>query len=476
MYITTGVGICAPFALTGPDEMRADAMVVWEDFSSVHGTTFPPAARIQSSDGGSSVSVSSGGRMFIHGAGGLSLPGILLASEGTAFTVSLDGDDVQGVGFTVAHQKATSAPFTVNYLAAGGTSLGSVTVPGTDEQGNPAFLGFLDPDARIAGFVVESRPDHPVVITNLTLQRKVLTETNPERLPVAGKRLLELDPNETYLHEGLTFTGQKSGGSMEAVVDHPNAFDLLALFPTLRPGDVLRFERRSLSLSDLNINHTIAAFSASQTLLAGDKLVRLPSVVPAGTPVATPPRRVKGLSIPTDIAGDFIVPSSTFITLPAKARYLFTSLQEPEVGGGLQRIEVSHIPREPFLDWVRSFGLVGPLAEPDSDLDGDGLSLLEEFAYAKSPVAADADAQEFGFGPFLAETEPFLRFNIGVRRDVPLRYLPEYSNDLKTWTTLPQSSMSTIVIEGGRAIYSSVDPAGGGSRFARIRIERIPSP
>lgn len=467
--------MAAPFALTSLDEIRTDATVTWADFSTTHGTAVPASTGFTPSDGGSPVTVSSAGGLFIHSQGGLSTPGVLLGNNSQPMSISLGGDTVQGISFIVEHLSIVQAEYSVSFFAENGDSLGTIVTPSPGDRGNPAFIGFVDPDARIASFTVDSTPSNRVAITNLTLQRRPPAPAL-DSLPVASSVTLEISPNETYLHQGLSFFSRRSTETTTAVADNDNTFDLLALFPTLRPGDVIRFQRSGIIRTEDGINNLAAALSSSETLLAGDEFTRIPSVIPVGSPIITPSISNRGIPTPTDIAGDFIVPDSAFITLPGGARYLFTSLQQPSGRTAAPNLRLSHIPRRPFLEWIASLGLVGPLADPSGDLDGDGLSLLEEFAFAKDPTFSDAGAQDFSFTPFIAAASPRLRLNIGVRRDAPLRYLPEYSEDLVIWETQPETSLSTLTTAGGRAILTTSDPIGGPRRFGRIRIELIPPP
>lgn len=476
LILSSGSAFSAPFGLTGPDEIRADATVTWADFSTTHGTAVNSTVGFTPSDGGAQVTTA-GGSLFIHSAGGLFTPGVLLGNSDDLFVVSFGGETIQGVGFTIEHQLSVQAEYTVRYFAPNGELLGSIVTPSPGTQGNPAFMGFIDPDARIGSFTVEATPSNHIVISNLLIQRKPEPVTDFSTLPVASTQTLEISPEETYLHQGVSFFSRKSPETTTAVLDNDNAFDLLALFPSLRPGDIIRFQRQGINYDGGKTNHTAAVFSSSETLLAGDEISRLVSVIPAGQPIITHPVSTGDIKIPTDIGGDFVVPDSTFVTIPNGARYLFTTLQEPGGDTLAPDIKLSHIPRQPFLDWVAAKGLAGSLADPQSDLDGDGLTLLEEFAYSKDPTVRDSSRPaDFAFEPFLATSSPRLSFNIGVRRDAPIRYRPEYSSDLVNWETLPESNLSTITSSGTRVILNSTDPTGGPRRFSRIRMDYIPSP
>lgn len=465
----------APFALTGPDEIRSDDLLTWQNFSTTDGDPVPSSTVFATNSSTRTATLSGGGNFTIANTPDLSTPGIHLQNSISAFTVSISGTPLQGIAFSLEHRQTTQASHTIRFFSESGTHLGTMDVSTESAARNSVFIGFIDPEARIRSFTIDSTPTNQIAISDLILQEKPAS-IPLESLPVASSVTLELDPAETYLHQGLSFFSRKSDETTTAVADNDNTFDLLALFPSLRTGDVIRFQRLGLSYDGNVINHTAAAFSPEQTLLAGDEIIRLRSVVPAGSPVITRPVKTGNVDIPTDIGGDFIVPSSAFITVPAGARYLFTTLQKPGGSAVMPNIRLSHIPRQPFLDWIASHGLVGPLADPDSDLDGDGLTLIEEFAYSKDPTISDTGAADFAFTPFLAETSPRLRFNIGVRRDAPLLYQPEYSSDLVNWTTLPESSLSSIATTADRAILTSSDPIGGPKRFARLRIQYIPAP
>jgi hypothetical protein len=46
-----------------------------------------------------------------------------------------------------------------------------------------------------------------------------------------------------------------------------------------------------------------------------------------------------------------------------------------------------------YLDWAEAQGLIGPIAEPDADLDGDGITNLMAYAFDLAPVE-DPEAWE----------------------------------------------------------------------------------
>jgi hypothetical protein len=122
----------------------------------------------------------------------------------------------------------------------------------------------------------------------------------------------------------------------------------------------------------------------------------------------------------------------------------------------------------------------GANAELDSDLDGDGLSLIQEFVFNKDPSVPDGTDASFAFKPKLNPlAEPgSLSLIFGARADAPVRYWAEFSSDLVTWDRLPEPIDQPFINDnvGTRALFLINDPVGGPKRFGKIVIEPIPRP
>ncbi|RYD35447.1 MAG: hypothetical protein EOP85_19025 [Verrucomicrobiaceae bacterium] len=176
-----------------------------------------------------------------------------------------------------------------------------------------------------------------------------------------------------------------------------------------------------------------------------------------------------------------MIGDSTFIKVPADAAYIFFSLAKPGPESAPLTVKLSHVPRAQFAEWVASFGLHGSLADPNSDFDGDGLTLLEEFAFLKNPTEPDGSTpSDFAFKPnaTVEDGDPRkLTLFFGARLDGPLRYRAEFSSDLRSW----QDSVDSPGIipfypdesDSSRSIFRVSDPNPGANRFGRIRVEHI---
>lgn len=166
---------------------------------------------------------------------------------------------------------------------------------------------------------------------------------------------------------------------------------------------------------------------------------------------------------------------------PAGARYIFLSRERPEAGLAPVAVRMGHIPRLVFEAWVEARGLVGSLADPNGDADGDGLRLIEEFVYSKDPMRADSQGRnDFSFAPFADQSSGRQRRLVmlfGARRDGPISMQAQVSSNLTDWTTLPESAVQPLLGDGtsdGRAVFGFTDPVGGPRRFGRLKLEYIP--
>ena len=183
------------------------------------------------------------------------------------------------------------------------------------------------------------------------------------------------------------------------------------------------------------------------------------------------------MSTPTNIPQDFLVADRTFIEVPQSARYVMFTRVTPLASATPVSVTVSHIPRETFNAWVTALGLVGSLAHPQSDLDGDGLTLLEEFAFQKNPTQQDANARaDYSFAPIVdaSGTPGYLRLLFGARTDGPIRFSAEVSSDLSLWQRLPDSAIQPLLSSDGSALFRVFDPTSGPRRFGRLIVEYLP--
>ena len=208
----------------------------------------------------------------------------------------------------------------------------------------------------------------------------------------------------------------------------------------------------------------------------------MPGAIAAGSDFQTQAVRSElGILTPSNLQEDFLIGGSTFVTVPAGVRYLFLSRERPGTRVTPVSVRISHIPRQVFEAWIQERGLVGSLADPDGDFDGDGLTLVEEFAFSKDPMNADSGSRDdFSFAPFAdvgSGKDGRLLMLFGARRDGPVAYRAQVSSDLEIWTTLPDTAVSPLLEDGtadGRAVLGFTDPDGGPARFGRVRLTFIP--
>ena len=125
--------------------------------------------------------------------------------------------------------------------------------------------------------------------------------------------------------------------------------------------------------------------------------------------------------------------------------------------------------------------VVGPNAELTSDLDGDGLTLLEEFAFRKDPTSEDKSAQaNYSFSPITSPYEASGPYTLafGARRDAPLLFRGQFSSDLHHWT--PGRTVTPFLTDDSDDansvfLISDPEPNPGPNRFGRISIEYLQS-
>ena len=130
-----------------------------------------------------------------------------------------------------------------------------------------------------------------------------------------------------------------------------------------------------------------------------------------------------------------IAPSSANIGLgnqPAAAgdRPLIGHLDEVRIyEGALTASEINRVMGRPIDDWAFTFGLPAGLPAT-TDLDGDGLPFLLEYAFELDPTASSVDPTTFDGDNFVFPANR-----------AELLYIPSYSTDLQEWSpTFPQDA------------------------------------
>ncbi|MDQ8195817.1 hypothetical protein QEH59_15395 [Coraliomargarita sp. SDUM461004] len=481
-----GLGSCltlpaVPFAVEVEGNLRLDFSASWTEFSSIDGTAVPDGTQILSSDGSTSMEVQ-GDALSIVNRAGFSLSGVLLENSGTGSVFLYPPVDVQGFGVYIEATESIAVEYTATAYTAGGSFIASITVPSPGTGGEAAYLGLIDPTGAIGILELSSTNSNRFVVAAPQFQVKRVAESDPSNLPVASTETVTVSPAQSYLHEGLI--GRKAtAATTSAVTDFENIVDLQTLFPSIRVGDYLRLERIGVSFTNRRLNQLLGVFTETEEIEAGAEFDRLPTAIDAGTNFYTDKISGDGaFSTPTNIPEDFIIGASTYLAAPLNTRYLMFSFSEPTVDAPNYSVRMSHIPRQPFIDWAVEFGLHGANLELDSDLDGDGLTLIEEFAFFRDPTIGDSEAGISGTGsgvlPFLAR-EPlpdFLTVLFEARSDAPLRYRVQTSENLINWDTLPEGDIGVLEVETqeGQAVFFLRTAAGGSRLFARVITEYVP--
>lgn len=478
--VGAGWAVCslgAPFGIQSSGNLRADVTGVWAQFSTVHGTAVPDFGAIPTADQSTSVLVLGLGQgVTVWNQPGLDMPGVLglKSTPGALYFYPLQ--DSQGFGVTIEKLTAGPTTHTLDVFTGVGTYIGSTSVTVADGS-VPTFIGFIDPDARIGIVVVNGASTSAFAVGNPSFQKRYVPITDPLYLPVAGSESVVVTPLKTYLHQGYA-NPRADAATLDGTTDNENVHDVKAWFPGLRTGDVLSFERSGSPYEGGGSpNHLLALLSSTEELLGGEEFRRVPGALNAGRDYPTPTASSGGVSTPTNIPQDFLVADRTFIEVPQSARYVMFTRVTPQASATPVSVTVSHIPRETFNAWVTALGLVGALANPQSDLDGDGLTLLEEFAFQKNPTQQDADARaDYSFSPIVdaSGTPGYLRLLFGARTDGPIRYGAEVSSDLSLWQRLPDSAIQPLLSRDGRALFSVFDPTSGPRRFGRLILEYLP--
>jgi hypothetical protein len=378
---------------------------------------------------------------------------------------------------------AGPSTFRLNFYRSNGSFLFSSS-EFTTEPGQPLWIGLLDPDARIGIVGISESGGEGFLVSRPSFQFPTPPPPALADLTPSANFEMEISQSATYLHEGHVPIGT-SAATDQASVTNDNAIDLRGIFPNLRAGDVLRLQRLGAGLdANGNLNRLMGVLSATDVILGGTAFNRVPGAIPAGESYYTAPVRTKYGSIrtPTNIAADFVIGFTTHVTLNERARYLFLSRETPGASGPPVRLRISHLPRNQILDWIASFGLVGPNADLSSDLDGDGLTLLEEFIVRKNPTLPDAeDAEDYSF---TAKRDPLanpgeLSIIFGGRADGPFRIRSEFSSDLVTWEPGGEPS-AALATEGPERLsvfrVNDPNPNPGFERFVRLKLEYLSRP
>ena len=473
-----------PLGVLDSASIRPDGKLAWSAFSSINGFPVPEGTTLATTNPGVTFTASATESFLsIFNSPYFYTPGILLRSLGPGKVTLTASRNLQAFGIVVEHPNAVLPTYELEFFDQAGVSLGIVSASPPGGNGDPQFIGLVDPAARIRSIRISAAPEN----NTLALGEPVFTVPagtgdNLALLPVDSQVQVTVDAHATYLHRGLRPPLPVPPTADATAVAQPghnvNAFDLQAKFPTIAAGDIRRCERQGIALKDGFINNLAGVFTRTPEIGDGRELQRLPTAIAAGTPVYTPfiGGSFGSIETPTNISEDFQIGVSTFTSLPAGGRYLMLSFTSPGASGPVGLL-ISHIRRQPFLDWVASLGLHGSLADPAGDLDGDGLSLLEEFAFRKDPTASDNGGPgDFAFAPRPRRNEGGgLSLTFGARMNAGLGYQAEFSSNLKDWLPAAESSTVPALIgpQGDRAVFTILDPLDGGgapARFGRLII------
>ncbi len=483
LFTLSGNTLALPYPVVSGTDLRADYRSDWSAFSSIHGTILPDFTTVPTTVAGQNLQAhGQNGTLSIWNALGRRQPGVLLDMSGTGTVYLYPEQKIQGFGITI--ESTLSGPVTfhldVSTKEQNFVSAQSITVP---DGKIPTFLSLVDPQARIGIISLRTSPPGPFTLSDATVQLRRAVQTDADLLPTTADKTVAVRSTATYLNQG--YGNLKAAPATEvATSENQNVHDLRAWFPTLRAGDVLALERLGSPIgTSRSANNLLGVLSSTQQLLAGTESRRVPGAIKAGVGCYTPPVIGKyNTTTSTNLPEDFIIGSRSLVIFPSSARYLFLTRASQNVSATPLSVRVSHIPRDVFGAWISDYGLVGTLADANSDLDGDGLTLLEEFAFMKDPTLADAASRaDYSFAPFLdptALTGDTLRLFFGARTDGPVRYSAEVTSDLENWQRLPDTAIVHALPDefSPRAIFSVTDPTRGPRRFSRIIIDHLPLP
>lgn len=465
-----------PFTVTNINNLRLDAQIRWADLlTSPPSQVLPLGTALDTTIGGPTVTVSANNGNIPHivQRDDAPLPGVYaICGPQSSFQLNLS-NAVQGFGAIMEPETPAQTRFIIEFFS---PSYQFVSRTNVISDGGPVYVGSIDPDSNYYLMLIYavdevSKLRVPFYIGDLDFQFQPELTPLPE-LPISATTSVDIAPLDTYLHRGIS-ARYLIPETTTAVEDHANAYDLLELFPNLRAGDYLLLERQGVSLYDGRINALLAVFMSDETLLASNEFNRVPSAIKAGrsyyTTLTSAPD--SQFDTPTNIPQDFAVSSQTFIPMPTGARYIFFSKAIPTADGGPLSVKLSRIEHRAFDDWLALYGLWGENARPESDLDHDGLTLIEEFAFGNDPTTQDATARDFAFAPNGIFSGQGMRLAFGARTDRQLRYHAEFSDDLVEWDRVEDVSILLSDDSGlRRAVFAADDPNPGPHRFGRIII------
>ncbi|WP_269537676.1 hypothetical protein [Cerasicoccus fimbriatus] len=473
-------GFAAPFTVDKRNNLWNSATLFWNDL-----LTSPPSQEVPlgttisgfSSELTLSVSANNGNTPQIVQRDDTAMPGVYATcGPESSFQLNLS-KGVQGFGAVMEPETPAKTRFVIEFFS---PSYQFVYRTNVISDGGPVYVGGIDPKSELFLVLIyavdeASKVRVPFYIGDLEFQLKPELPPLPE-LPIDSYVDLEISPTDTYLHRGLGAVNVIPATD-QASEDHDNCIDLFSAFPLMRAGDILLFQRNGASFSNGKANHLLGVFMGTNELLAGNEFQRIPAPVKAGRSVYT--NEVRGqdaaFATPTNIAQDFLISTNTFISMPTGARYIFFSKSVPTAAGGPLSVRINHIQRLPYLDYLSAMGFYGENAAMNSDLDGDGLTLIEEFAFGHDPTVADREPQDYAFAPNGFLSSGNLRIAFGARTGVPLLYHAEFSDDMVEWDRV--SNIGAFLYDNSgqdRAVFAIDDPEPGPSRFGRIVIEYLP--
>lgn len=116
----------------------------------------------------------------------------------------------------------------------------------------------------------------------------------------------------------------------------------------------------------------------------------------------------------------------------------------PLADGEILQAVLGISPSLPFESWIAGYGVPSPAEGPEDDADGDGVKNLVECALDMHPLRSDAHRLPV---PSVSMTEgsPYLTMSYRPRvQDCPyVRIWPQQSADLRAWSGIPESAVST---------------------------------
>ncbi|MBN8458818.1 MAG: DUF2271 domain-containing protein [Verrucomicrobia bacterium] len=143
------------------------------------------------------------------------------------------------------------------------------------------------------------------------------------------------------------------------------------------------------------------------------------------------------------------------------------------------------VPLSPFESWIATSGLAPELRAPQLSPFGDGVTNLQKFAFNLDPSKADSRKLVAGAGgtaglPSVTTGANGVIHIEFIRRKAATApgvvYRVEVSSDLTNWFDLTHLAAAVSINETWeRVTVDDIPPAGGGLRFARVRVEESSS-